>query len=97
MRRMRRVRTTPEFRELCRKERELVFLARDARAERDGPEKPYYCANEVWYGQLKPRLEKIVGWGARRPIPGMSAEEAYDIAYDAIYAMLPNCRNCNCA
>jgi hypothetical protein len=32
-----------------------------------------------------------VGWGARKPI--LRSSEAYDVAYDAIYELLPDCRH----
>jgi hypothetical protein len=61
---------------------------------------PRFCANEVWYGYsdvrtgLKERLCMLVGWEARKLT--LRTEEAYDVAYDAIYEALPDCRACGC-
>ncbi|MER3501173.1 MAG: hypothetical protein C4295_06790 [Candidatus Fervidibacterota bacterium] len=54
------------------------------------------CANYLWYrrGGLKERLSDLVGYGARNP--ALRSEEAYNVAYDYLYALLPNCRNCCC-
>ncbi len=55
-----------------------------------------FCANEVWYawGGLKDRLCRLVGWDASRP--ELQNSEAYDVAYEHLYDLLPNCRNCHC-
>ncbi len=82
------------FEELCKLEPALRRLAQDARSERDSRKKPSYCANDVWYCDLKPRLVMLVGWSSRHPASVMHTDEAYDVAYDAIYHLLPNCRNC---
>jgi hypothetical protein len=52
---------------------------------------PNFCANAVWYGEFKPVLEQLVGWSARRPI--LRSREAYDVAYDTVYELLPDCRH----
>lgn len=57
------------------------------------------CANERWYGYsrwkgrgLKDKLCRLVGYEAQNP--RLRTEDAYDVAYDHIYAALPDCRNC---
>lgn len=56
-----------------------------------------FCANEVWYGRgddggVKEKVAQLVGWD-RKPDPVLGSEEAYDIAYDALYDELPDCRH----
>ena len=63
---------------------------------------PQFCANAVWYGYaghqgIKPRLLWLVGYerpGERNTVLHTAA--AYDVAYDAIYHALPDCRDCAC-
>ena len=87
----------PTFDELCKLEPALEQLRLDALRERDlKPKRGYYCATDVWVRQLKPRLSQLVGWYARHPGPIVRSSEAYDVAYDAVYALLPNCRGCGC-
>jgi hypothetical protein len=52
---------------------------------------PNFCANAVWYADFKPYLEQLVGWTARKPI--LRSSEAYDVAYDTVYELLPDCRH----
>jgi hypothetical protein len=54
------------------------------------------CANDIWYrpGGLKQRMANLVGHGARNP--ALKSSEAYDVAYEHLYALLPDCRNCWC-
>jgi hypothetical protein len=90
--------TSPEFTELCRLEPKLEKLAADARSERERARgKRRYCANAAWYcGGLRARLIALAGWHSRHPEPLMRTSAAYDVAYDAIYNMLPDCRGCGC-
>jgi hypothetical protein len=55
------------------------------------------CANFWWYrpGGLKERMSALVGYGARDERLRSSA--AYDVAYDHLYRLLPDCRGCACA
>ena len=70
------------------------------RVKDDGRE--HLCANELWYGTseipfadtFKGRMCKLVGWDA--DVPALRTEEAYDVALDALYSELPDCRNCGC-
>ena len=55
---------------------------------------PSFCANDVWYGRYKGRLERLVGWLATDPY--LSTPEVYDIAYEHLYNLLPDCRSCGC-
>jgi len=56
---------------------------------------PRFCANETWYRQFKPRVVALVGFDAKNE--RLTNSDAYDVAYQSLYAMLPNCsRNCGC-
>jgi hypothetical protein len=82
------------FEELCELEPGLLTLYRRAKGVKDDRRKRSFCANAVWYGRFKPVLCRLVGWEARNPT--LRTSEAYDLAYDTIYAALPDCRNCFC-
>lgn len=93
--------TKPTFAQLVKAEPRLADLARAAARVVDDRRAASFCANAHWYGYrglpgLKPALEQLVGWGAQRrdehPVLGTSA--AYDVAYETIYCLLPDCRNC---
>jgi hypothetical protein len=91
---------TVTFEELARMEPVLRALLKEARAYRR-KRGPSFCANGVWYapGGLKQRLSGLVGWGRKWRLPPghlLGTEEAYDVAYDTIYAALPDCRDCAC-
>lgn len=61
-----------------------------------------FCANRVWYREYKPELLPLVGCTANIDgLPELDAKflmspEAYDVAYEAAYQPLPDCRNCIC-
>lgn len=56
----------------------------------------YFCANEWWYERgFRDQLSLLVGWHARNP--RLRSDGAYDLAYDRLYGLLPNCRGCLCA
>jgi hypothetical protein len=87
---------------LVAEEPALAELERELRAIEDDPARPAFCANLVWYGREDPegrsykeRLHPLVGWEARNP--KLRSEHAYDLAYDHLYALLPDCRDCLCA
>lgn len=52
-----------------------------------------FCANWVWYSYFKPQLVRLVGWSAAKP--EIRTEEAYDVAYDYLYSLLPDCKHKN--
>lgn len=80
--------------ELFREEPGLARLEKRIRAERKHRRDPSYCANQAWIFEFKPELVKLVGWRAQKP--QLRTSEAYDAAYDALYRLLPDCRNCAC-
>jgi hypothetical protein len=55
-----------------------------------------FCANDVWYRRFKPRLLWLVGWDRPDNHPVLSSMQAFDLAYETIYEVLPNCRQCTC-
>jgi hypothetical protein len=82
------------FAELCRREPRLAALERDIRAVKDNGGR-WFCANDWWYGSFEPRLVQLVGFGAEQP--ELRTSETYDVAYDALYEQLPDCRGeCRC-
>ena len=68
----------------------------DLRAEMaavDGSD-AHFCANRIWYQHFKPRLLRLVGRECDRA--ELRSEQAWDVAYDTIYAELPPCQDCAC-
>jgi hypothetical protein len=97
------------WRRLVRVEPRLEQLRQEAAAvQYDSLTKPYFCANEVWYGYgphepregeprgFKGRLTRLVGFKATPTAdPVLRTMVAYDLAYDVVYHELPDCRDCN--
>ncbi len=85
---------------LKRVEPRLQVLEREIKAIVDKNGSPYFCANETWYGYQDPqqgfkeRLCRLVGWEAENP--RLRTAGAYDVAYDYLYELLPDCRDCGC-
>jgi hypothetical protein len=87
--------------ELVRLEPGLGPLLEEARAHH-ADRSAVFCANAVFYGSadstrgLKRRLLRLVGRDSGRAgVLGTSV--AYDVAYDTIFAALPDCRGeCAC-
>jgi hypothetical protein len=80
----------------------LPQLYHRAKAIKDHRRTKSFCANQVWYGtaysgSLKDRLCVLVGWERLGSgDPRLKTSEAYDLAYDKLYDVLPACRNCAC-
>lgn len=55
-----------------------------------------WCANKVWYDVFKPRMKNLVGWTCFRKNPALRSSQAYDVAYEKLYGLLPACRDCGC-
>ncbi|HZG52202.1 MAG TPA: hypothetical protein VEZ40_08700 [Pyrinomonadaceae bacterium] len=56
-----------------------------------------FCANKYWYVHVAPRLAELVGTQSTRDDPAfLRTPEAYTLAYEVLYRLLPNCRNCVC-
>jgi hypothetical protein len=54
-----------------------------------------YCANQCWYVEpgFKERMSCLVGFSA--PNSALRTMHAYDLAYDHLYNLLPDCRGCD--
>lgn len=70
-------------------ERDILYHAKQHQSGR-------YCAHRHWFGYAAPqgfkdRLCQLVGWEANGST--LRSSEAYDVAYDHLYALLPNCRH----
>jgi hypothetical protein len=91
-----------DFDQLARLEPRLRDL--EARAKSYHRDKnPNFCGNAVWYGYsgFRPGLKEVlcglVGYEADRP-GVLETEEAYDVAYDHLFELLPDCRGrCACS
>lgn len=92
----------PTWEQLVAAEPRLGEVMTTARATRRAT--PFrYCANEAWFGYgphrgkgIKPLLDHLVGWHAESADPLLGTSAAYDVAYQAIYRALPDCRGCGC-
>jgi hypothetical protein len=88
----------PTWDELAKLEPLLIDLLK--LAESYPKRSPGFCANAAWYGYgahgLKDALCKLVGWIRKpKPNPGdlLGGKEAYEVAYDTLYAALPDCQH----
>lgn len=92
----------PHFRELAAIEPRILALYNEARQIIDDPSEPGFCANYTFFQYhnrelgFKYRLSRLVGWNAEGNDPRLHTETAYDVVYETIYEVLPNCRNCSC-
>ena len=59
-------------------------------------DRDYFCANYRWIKDpgYKQRLCKLVGYEAQNP--DLRSEKFYNLAYDYLYNLLPDCFNCHC-
>ncbi len=82
----------------------LKELRRELKRVKDDGSAPSFCANAVWFGyrlnrpaERSPRdkVRALAGWSARNPT--LRSQSAYTIAYEKLYALLPDCRDCSCA
>jgi hypothetical protein len=88
---------TPTWNELIKLEPLLAGLLEHAKRVKDDPTRTSFCANDVWYGVLKPELVSLVGWASPNPSGHvLASSKAYSVAYQKIYDALPPCRNCLC-
>ncbi len=76
----------------------LGHLLREIRAVRATRDR--FCANSLWYGYANPRhgfkarVCALVGWDRAGGPPELRTHQAYDVAYQTLYAALPDCRRC---
>lgn len=77
----------------------LIDLERRIKAIKDNKKKPSFCANWFWYSspnRFRNHMSDLVGWDAEGDNPILKSSKAYDVAYEHLYSLLPNCRNCIC-
>jgi hypothetical protein len=83
-------------------ERRVLALAKQGRRRN-------FCANAAWFGygnfycydSPRQRLPQLVGWFRPKNTgdpdgTSIRSSEAYDVAYQHLYGLLPNCRRCGC-
>ncbi len=92
--------TNPTWDDLVRAEPRLAVLRSDVEQITAG-DGQRFCANAVWYGYhgepgIKPKLVRLVGFRAESTDPAIRSSEAYDVAYQTLYALLPDCWDCDC-
>lgn len=77
----------------------LLALEREIKAVKDNKRHKWFCANWVWYREpnFRKTMIGLVGWAARKDAPILKSREAYHLAYEHLYYLLPECRNCICA
>ena len=83
------------WKELSKLEPRLKNFERQIKQIKDDKRNSSFCANRVW-GEYKYTLRSLVGYWADTDIPELKTNEAYDIARQHLYDLLPNCRNCGC-
>ena len=81
------------FESLCQVEPRLRQLATLIGEINDPGTTPFFCANEVWYRVWKPKVCRLVGWDRITGPDSLKSEEAYDVAYETLYDLLPPCRH----
>ncbi len=89
----------PTWEDLVVREPRLADLRAVAERVRDGDAS--FCANAAWYGYggclgLKSHLLRLVGWGTQSGDPVLRSCDAYDVAAQTLYDLLPDCRGCVC-
>ncbi len=81
---------------LCKIEPRLLNLLAEVKSVKDDKTKPSFCANDVWYADIKPKLIRLVGWYAGGADYRLRSRGAYNLAIHVLYNELPDCRNCGC-
>jgi hypothetical protein len=100
------------FSKICEAQPEMNKLLLDVQAVKDDCSKPTFCANRTWYNDpvfpppacntpnsFNGRLGRLVGWDAEikdKSKLWLKTSDVYDIAFNALYQELPDCRNCLC-
>ena len=84
-----------DFLKLMEQEPALLELMKRVRALRRAARgRTDVCANRLWYEHIKPPLTRLVGWSAVNE--SLRTHGAYDTAYQYLYELMPECRNCGC-
>ena len=87
--------TNITWNELVKIEPELNTLLKNVQKVKD-PGGESFCANDIWFDNFKERVTHLVGWYARRDDSRLTTSNAYDVVYQKLYNLLPDCRNCGC-
>lgn len=90
----------PEFARLAELEPRLRDAAKAA-GEVEFEEGRPFCAAAEWYGYrgfgVKDYVTSHIGWLRRdKSNPDLCGTDAYDVVYDVLSKILPDCRGCNC-
>lgn len=80
---------------LCKAEPKLGVLEAQVRSIKDDGGSEYFCANEE-YQAIKDNLDYLVGWYSSSTDAMLHTCEAYCVATDVLYNLLPPCRHCGC-
>lgn len=73
----------------------LAALQQEAQAVQDEGGHSF-CANRTWYIHFAPRLAALVGPQANTSDSILRTRQAHTVAYQHLFALLPDCRNCIC-
>jgi hypothetical protein len=85
------VKPAPPFEELVRLSGRLRALWRTVQGVRRRARGPRFCRRITWR-EFRPRLVRIVGWGAPPGTPAvLQTVAAFDRAERALYKLLPDC------
>jgi hypothetical protein len=71
---------------------DLLVQAQSYRRQRGKP----FCANDIYYGDIKPKLLALVGWEREAYPDLLRTSAAYNVAREIIYNALPDCHRCAC-
>ncbi len=78
--------------ELMQRDARLAALAAAVKVTQAGRD---FCANTVWYAGVgfKAQLCEVVGFTSENPDAALRTPAAYDVAYQHLYRLLPDCRH----
>ena len=57
---------------------------------------PAFCANRTWYVNFAPQLAALIGPQADTADAILRTRQAHEVAYQHLFSLLPDCRNCVC-
>lgn len=79
------------FEEICEINPRIAGLSYAASHVKDDKRERSFCANRIWYSTFKPVVVREVGWSAHDK--RLTSPEVYDLVYETLYGLLPNCRH----
>jgi hypothetical protein len=85
----------PTFDVLCKLEPRLLELKAAISAVKDDGGESGFCANYHWYYTPigKSGVSRLVGWERKGGPAELRTMQAYEVATDALYNLLPDCRH----